>query len=813
MKLGSLIGSHITQTFPIPVHHGSFALKQAFNSLFGEARAMDRVVNPHPITRMPEEIVREIFEAAARADPDAPVLLTRTCMAWEELVIGTSKLWSNIKIDVNNDDTLETLHLSLLLSKNWPLDIAMTGVRASEEILNGLMPHVHRIRALELSLYREARVPFRVLGGTPPEGLSTLRRLAIESASYNEIDPTSYDVNKFIPSKHPLERANDDQNTINETDLFLIKSLPLLSSLTALVLHAPGVANMDQLQLPRVETLRLVMKDAPMVLENLTCNKLKSLDVVLDDTSREGWWDLLAKSLTYPRLESLALDVTLDRLKNEWHRPWDAREFKRLPAQSIIRCATVALSFSDGKYLAAAARKPNAEYLCGDLLRELTESLPSLEDLHLLHVPYLHAPFIWPSPEVLYNLRRLELQIPAVVLGEYIPVIELPNLRDLRYYGHVSPRSTQLPRLLTPSLEYLEIMHHIKAIHPILVHVDRHWPDEFRRPISYVDYSKSRENTSKDFPTKESLPKPQGSDLLLPIIHQSMALRELRLYLGNDLHKPQFKLTRFPELRALHCSVDIFWLIDAPKLEELHLLWSSTAESESFSLLPSTERVLIMLHGIMRLDIYSHVDPRFHPNPGGNMKLDGWMLHLHSLQTLILGPDFGFINNFISILWSNPRLCPKLTTIDSLQYPRRWSSLRDCTEKRNHLVMQDASVHPIRTLRFPLALHRNISDRLKESLSGEFASPFVAVPLQPYALEELIQPNSKVERRPKELCFGCIRSGNAFECLMPSIKARETEYFAQEIQADCSRHWNRGPDRGVTIAAYNMQLSGYLEGA
>ena len=118
----------------MPANYGSSALKQEFNSLFGEARAIDRAINPHPITRMPIGIVCEIFKAAARADPDAPLLLTMTCKAWKRLVIETSKLWSNIRIDVDNDDILEALQLSLLLSKNWPLDIAITGVCASDEI-------------------------------------------------------------------------------------------------------------------------------------------------------------------------------------------------------------------------------------------------------------------------------------------------------------------------------------------------------------------------------------------------------------------------------------------------------------------------------------------------------------------------------------------------------------------------------------------------------------------------------------------------------------------------------------------------------
>ena len=762
---------------------------------------------------MPAEIVREIFGAAAQADPDAPLLLAMTCEAWKRLVIETSKLWSGIRIDVDRDDVLETLHLSLLLSKNRPLDIAITGVCAPNEMVNGLTPHVHRIRALELFLHRKARMLFRVLGGTQPDGLSCLSRLAIDSASYNE--------NRSVPSKHPLERANDNQNTINETDLFLIKSLPSLSSLNALVLHVPGIVDMAPLQLPRVESLRLVMKDAPTVLENLTCNNLKNLDVVLDDTSREGWWNLLVQSLTYPRLESLALDVTLDRLKNEWSKPWNSRDFKRLTAQHMIRRVVIALSFSDGKYITADDRGAvSVEYLCGDLLQELTESIPSMKELHLLHVPHLHAPFIWPSPEVLSNLRRLEMQVPAMVWDEYIPVIELPNLRDLRYYGLVALHASQLPRLRTPSLEYLEIMHHPRAIHPILVRVDRHWPNMSRRPIDYHHYSKSRGNSSKDFPTE--IPRLQGPDLFLPVIHQSAALRELRLYLGETrthLYRPEFKSTDFPQLRALHCSITIFWLINAPRLEEFHLVWSETG---LMRWLPSNEQERATLRGLMTLDLFGNYDPTFHPDPRGNkMEVGEWMPCLHSLQTLIMGHLFTTIDDLIDCLWSDPTLCPKLTTIDSFTYPQRWSSLRDCIEKRNHLAMQDPSVHPIRTLRFPLALHRNISDRLKESLSGEFAGPFVAVPLQPRALEELIRSDEKVEERPEEWCLSCIRSGNAFECLRPGLKDQEpmeSSYLVHERlsysyrRQNCSRHWNRGPDRGVTITAYNMQVSGYLEG-
>jgi len=216
-------------------------------------------------------------------------------------------------------------------------------------------------------------------------------------------------------------------------------------------------------------------------------------------------------------------------------------------------------------------------------------------------------------------------------------------------------------------------------------------------------YSKSQGNSSKDFPAEESLPEFRGTDFLLPVIHQSVALRELRLYFGNHLCAPPFTLTHFPELRALHCTPLVFCFIDAPKLEELHLLWSRSVESEHFNSLPLIEWVQAMLCSLITLDIYSNFDSRFHSDSDkGDMVFGQWILLLHSLQILTLGLRFASINGIIDHLWRNPKFSPK---IDSFGYPNRWSNLRDCIEKRNHLAMKDPSVHPIHTLCFPLALH------------------------------------------------------------------------------------------------------------
>jgi hypothetical protein len=54
-----------------------------------------------------------------------------------------------------------------------------------------------------------------------------------------------------------------------------------------------------------------------------------------------------------------------------------------------------------------------AEYLCGDLLEEFIACFPYLSNLHILHVPFFHSPFIWPMEQILLVLRKLELNVPA----------------------------------------------------------------------------------------------------------------------------------------------------------------------------------------------------------------------------------------------------------------------------------------------------------------------------------------------------------------------------------------------------------------
>jgi len=765
-------------------------LKNQFNVFLEETRKKESVLNPHPILCLPVEIVKEIFEAAVRADPDAPLHLLETCIAWRDLVLETPGIWNNIRIAVDDDDSLKALPASLLFSKTQKLDVMIVGTRAPGSVVDELAQDAHRIRTLEICLHKAAREPFRGLSKASPDGLCSLSRLAVET---HRVAQTGESGPKTIKA---LERIKQDQNALDANDLNLLKTLPMLSSLTSLVLHDVGIVGVPPLELLSLKSLRIVLQNSPALLQSLKCNALQTLDVVLEDTSRDGWWDLLRSSLIYPRLIDLSVDATLDREEDDWSTPWDFRSRSRLPTRESVTTLTIALAFSDWNYLWPPNEK--AEYLCGDLLNEFIGCFPYLSDLHLLHVPFLHSPFIWPMEQILLVLRKLELNVPGIVYDTPMPVIELPRLCELRYYGYVRPETTQLPSLRTPCLEYLEIMHHKKSLHPVYEQINRNWPGNMRKSIS-SQYSTSLNNSVKDFPEKRPVVDP-----LLHVIHRSFALQELRLYLGDVSRRDNigFELTTFPVLKRLHCSIFYLQKIDAPQLEELYLLWSNRRDSQRFEGYPQQTKAQSILNRLKVLDIYSHVNNKsYEILISRTIIVDNWIPYLTSLSMIVFPRMWGCFSKFMRILSREPQMCPALTTITSRSYPGSWISLCHSLEIRNHLSMRDRSIQAIRTLHFPSAVHRNISGPLQDALSGEFASPFVGIPLQPWTLHELLPESVAHEEPPETACFGCCQSGNTFKC--------ESRKFPPVT--DCPRHWRLPSSQGVAISGYASDIPGYLE--
>ena len=114
--------------------------------------------------------------------------------------------------------------------------------------------------------------------------------------------------------------------------------------------------------------------------------------------------------------------------------------------------------------------------------------------------------------------------------------------------------------------------------------------------------------------------------------------------------------------------------------------------------------------------------------------------------------------------------------------------------------MRDRSIQAIHTIYFPSVVHRNISGPLQDALSGEFAAPFVTIPLQPWTLHELLPqvPESDAREGPSEYaCLNCRESGNTFKC----------EGMQKVPIVACPRHWSQE----VAIQAYRRDIAGYLE--
>ena len=91
---------------------------------------------PHPLTTLPEELLREVFlhclptvEFICPSRTSAPLLLCQVCCAWRASAIATPELWASISVGSHFDrfgrfPRVELLELWLERAKNRPLSIS-----------------------------------------------------------------------------------------------------------------------------------------------------------------------------------------------------------------------------------------------------------------------------------------------------------------------------------------------------------------------------------------------------------------------------------------------------------------------------------------------------------------------------------------------------------------------------------------------------------------------------------------------------------------------------------------------------------------
>ncbi|KAI0919604.1 hypothetical protein AcV5_001625 [Taiwanofungus camphoratus] len=102
-----------------------------------------------PVNQLPNELLVEIFSCVKERDGDMQWMkFTGVCGYWRAVAVSTPKLWSQIDLGKG----VAFLRLCLERSQNAAADIfCRTWVLETPEIVEALLPHVHRIRSLRMS--------------------------------------------------------------------------------------------------------------------------------------------------------------------------------------------------------------------------------------------------------------------------------------------------------------------------------------------------------------------------------------------------------------------------------------------------------------------------------------------------------------------------------------------------------------------------------------------------------------------------------------------------------------------------------------
>jgi hypothetical protein len=102
---------------------------------------------PHPIHRLPSELLVSIFEHATVARRTTPFILLLVCKSWKKMALNTSVLWGEIIFDEEMADCLENAFARVLFSKHAPLSVTIKNGRSRmlQNIESVLQDHWHRV--------------------------------------------------------------------------------------------------------------------------------------------------------------------------------------------------------------------------------------------------------------------------------------------------------------------------------------------------------------------------------------------------------------------------------------------------------------------------------------------------------------------------------------------------------------------------------------------------------------------------------------------------------------------------------------------
>ncbi|KDQ57867.1 hypothetical protein JAAARDRAFT_206662 [Jaapia argillacea MUCL 33604] len=128
----------------------------------------NHIAPPHPMpvskaANIPHDILYDIFTMGTHQpdDPDFPILVSQVCRDWRYLALATPTLWSSIPMYCHKHTTDHSrwLFARLMRSTGVPitLNIFMTRPFTWCEMETVLMPHLHRIKGMNVMLGEQTR--------------------------------------------------------------------------------------------------------------------------------------------------------------------------------------------------------------------------------------------------------------------------------------------------------------------------------------------------------------------------------------------------------------------------------------------------------------------------------------------------------------------------------------------------------------------------------------------------------------------------------------------------------------------------------
>lgn len=506
-----------------------------------------RRLNPHPIHRLPLEILLKIFQQSSKEYTNTVLpILGNVCQAWQDVVVHSASLWTMITISDKND--ADMICLSLSLSQSLPLSVILRSESElpSNQIYNNLRlldGQQHRIRHF---------LDFRGSSDRYLVGDSSDLRYEIMDCPFSErpdwMEPRSDSATITIPltlqSLCAVSWSSD-----------LKMCLPKMHSLTRLTMFNLSGWTFSPLYLPNLQSLTLKDLDGSSLL-SLLLSLSSHCPIVSLKVYRWYSEDHLNQFIQLVNIATLIptlrdLDLIINTGVIDPTKTTQRIELRYSPVQTLRLAYTV-------------EPMRDLQVALDPLVIDILLNFPRLRTLHLPSQLRISVPSLKLAVSGFELLQKLQLswgedegyglaQVPG-----FVPPVTLPKLLDLDLHGNADFVTDFMHTMIMPVLMSLRIDHSA---------IDQG---------DYLSYNPERHGASiSRFPLPR-FPIPTTSQLNILSIHFDAIL-----------------LTdSFPQLKRLHITVRTFILlsrgIEAPCLEELSILQldARISSNQSLSLCP-----------------------------------------------------------------------------------------------------------------------------------------------------------------------------------------------------------------------------------